>query len=138
MGVREWRIEDQDHKVKSFVFILSKDDTWRPPTALLNLPVLPAWALALAKVIVGPARPLQVLTDDLATQIDKDFVYISAASGRSLVVRGVAPILGEAEGAGARYGTVFFEVGFVADDHEGDFLVVFDADDLFAEFGELV
>jgi hypothetical protein len=120
------------------MFILSKDDTWRPPTALFNLPVLPAWALALARVIVGPARPLQVLTDDLATQIDEDFVYIGAAPGRGLVVRSVAPILGEAEGARARYSAVFFEVGLVADDHEGDFLVVFDADDLLAEFGELV
>jgi hypothetical protein len=81
---------------------------------------------------------LQVLTDDLATEIDEDFVYVGATPGRGLVVRGVAPVLGEAEGAGARYGAVFFEVGFVADDHEGDFFVVFDADDLFAEFGELV
>lgn len=120
------------------MFILSKDDTWRSPTALFNLPVLPAWALALARVIVHPARPLQVLTDDLATQIDKDFVYISAAPGRGLVVRGIAPVLGETEGAGARYGPVFFEVGLVADDHEWDFFVVFDADNLFTEFGELV
>jgi hypothetical protein len=81
---------------------------------------------------------LQVLTDNLATQIDKDFVYIGAAPGRGLVVWGIAPILGEAEGAGAGNCTVFFKVGFVTDDHEGDFFVVFDADDLFAEFGELV
>ena len=38
------------------------------------------------------------------------------------------------EGAGAGDGTIFFEVGFVADDDKGDEGVVFDADDLVAEF----
>lgn len=38
--------------------------------------------------------------------------------------------------AGAGDGAVFFEVGFVADDDERDTGVVFDADDLVAEFVE--
>lgn len=40
------------------------------------------------------------------------------------------------EGFGAGDGAVFFEVRFVADDDEGDEGIVFDADDLVAEFVE--
>ena len=50
----------------------------------------------------------------------------------------MAPTLRDGEGARAGDSAVFFEVGFVADDDEGDALVVFDADDLFAEFVEFV
>ena len=38
------------------------------------------------------------------------------------------------EGAAAGDGAVFFEVGFVTDDDEGDEGVIFDADDLVAKF----
>lgn len=41
------------------------------------------------------------------------------------------------EGAGAGDGAVFFEVGFIADNDERDEGVVFDADDLVAEFVKL-
>lgn len=99
---------------------------------------MPAWTLALAILFGVSARPLQVLADDLATEIDEDFVHVGAAPGRGLVVWGVAPGLGQAEGTGTRHGAVFFEVGLVADDHERDFFVVFDADDLFADFGEFM
>ena len=43
------------------------------------------------------------------------------------------------KGLGAGDGAIFFQVGFVADDDEGDERVVFDSDDLvakFVEFGE--
>ena len=33
---------------------------------------------------------------------------------------------------------ILFEIGLVADDHERDVLIVFDADDLFAKLGQLV
>ena len=44
--------------------------------------------------------------------------------------------MGNLKGAGARDGAVFFEVGFIADDDEGDEGVVFYSDDLVAEFVE--
>ena len=40
------------------------------------------------------------------------------------------------EGAGAGDGTVFFEVGFVANNDKGNVGIVFDANDLVAEFVE--
>ena len=46
------------------------------------------------------------------------------------------PRLGDTECTGARHGSIFFQVGLVADDDEGDRGVVFDADDLVAEFIE--
>lgn len=99
---------------------------------------MPARALALAIKFGVSGRPLQVLADDLATEIDEDFVDVGTAPGRGLVVWSIAPVLRQAEGTGTRHGAVFFEVRLVADDHEGDLFVVFDADDLFAEFRELV
>ena len=41
------------------------------------------------------------------------------------------------KGFGARYGAVFFEVRFVANDDNRDGGVVFDADDLVSEFIEV-
>lgn len=93
--------------------------------------------LPLPRVTARP-RPLLVLANNLATQVNKNLVHVCAAPCRSLVVWSIAPALGEAEGSGSGDGAVFFEVGFVAHDDEGHFLVVFDADDLLAEFGELV
>lgn len=40
------------------------------------------------------------------------------------------------KGLGAGDGAIFFEVGFVANDDKGDKRVVFDSDDLVAEFME--
>lgn len=47
-------------------------------------------------------------------------------------------MLGEGEGSRSGHCPVFFEVGFVSDDDDGDVLVIFDADDLLAELGEFV
>jgi hypothetical protein len=83
-------------------------------------------------------RGLQILANNLATQIDKDLVHVCATTGGCLVVRRIAPALRERKGACARHGAVFFEIGFVADYDNGHFGVVLDADDLFADFGEFV
>lgn len=75
-----------------------------------------------------------VLPDNLPTQIHKRLVHVRSPSRAGFVIRRVVPGLGDREGAGARDGAVFFEIGLVADDDEGDVGVVFDADDLVAEF----
>lgn len=98
-----------------------------------------------------PARPLRsdpcppilhildlaphVLADNLPAEIHKRLVYIRSPPRARLVIGSVAPVLGDAEGAGAGDGAVFFKVAFVADDDEGNGGVVFDADDLVAELG---
>ena len=105
---------------------------------VIPLAVRPVEMVASAVGVAAGFRALQVFADDLAAQVDEDFVDVCAAPGGRLVVWGVAPGLGEAEGAGSGDGAVFFEVGFVADDDQRDFFVVFNADDLFAEFGEFV
>ena len=83
-------------------------------------------------------RALGILLHDLTTQVDEDLIDVCATTRRSLVVRRIVPALCERKGFSARDGTVFFQVGFVADDHDGDGFVVFDADDLFAEFGKFL
>lgn len=95
-------------------------------------------ALALPQRPRGRRIALHILADDLATEVDEDLVDVGSSASRGLVVRGVAPALGEGECAGARHGPVFFQIGFVADDDEWHFLVVFDADDLLAELREFV
>lgn len=47
-------------------------------------------------------------------------------------------MLGDLESACTGHGAVFFEVGLVADDDDGDVGIVFDTDDLVAELGQLV
>ena len=79
--------------------------------------------------------PDDILADNLPAEIHKGLVDVGAPARARLVVRGVAPVLGDGEGAGARDGTVFLEVALVADDDEGHVGVVFDTDDLVAEFG---
>ena len=79
-----------------------------------------------------------VFADDLPAEVHKGFVHVPSGSGRCFVIGCVVPGLGDLEGAGAGDGAVFLEVGLVADDDEGDEGVVFDADDLVAEFVEFV
>lgn len=94
-----------------------------PPRTRLQLPQL---------------RIRLILADDLPAEIHKRLIDIGSPSRGRLVIRGVAPALGDGERAGPRDGTVILEIGFVADDDKGDALVVFDADDLLAELVEFV
>lgn len=84
------------------------------------------------------SSPRAILLDDLGTKIQKYFIHIRPPSGTGLVVRFLPPTLGELEGSGTRYHAVVFHVCFVAYNDHGDVFVVFDADDLFAEFGQFV
>ena len=79
-----------------------------------------------------------ILANNLPAEIHKGLVDTGSPPSTSLVVRGVTPAGGDGEGASAGDGPVFFEVGLVADDDEGDAGVIFDADDLFAQFVEFV
>jgi len=92
----------------------------------------------LSDLRLGDCTPLAFFLNDLGAQVQKHFVDVRPPSRAGLVVRFLAPTLGELEGSGTGDHAVVFHVGFVAHDHEGDVLVVFDADDLFAEFGEFV
>ena len=78
-----------------------------------------------------------VLPDNLPAEIHKGFIDVRPSARARFVIGCVPPALGDTEGAGAGHGAVFFEVTLVANDDEGDTLVVFDADDLVAEFVEL-
>ena len=77
-----------------------------------------------------------VLPDNLPAEIHKGFIDIRSPARTRFVIGRPPPALRDTEGAGAGHGAVFFEVALVADDDEGDALVVFDADDLVAEFVE--
>ena len=55
-----------------------------------------------------------------------------------LIIRCISPALAQAEGLTSGNHTIAFKIGFIADDNNGDVLVVFDADDLLAQLLELV
>lgn len=57
---------------------------------------------------------------------------------RRLIVRRISPALAQSKSFRATHHTITLEVRFVADDDDGDVLVIFDADDLLAKLGELV
>lgn len=78
-----------------------------------------------------------VFHDDLSAEVDKGFVDVCSSPRAGFEIRYV-PFAGYGEGAGARYGAVFFEVGFVADEDHGDVVVFFYSPYLLAELGELV
>lgn len=75
---------------------------------------------------------MQVLSDDLSAEVNEDLVDVGSSASRCLIVRGIAPALGEREGASTGHRAVLLQVGFITYDDDGDFLVIFDADDLFA------
>lgn len=81
-------------------------------------------------------RRRHILADDLPAEIHKGLVHIRAAPRARLVIRRVAPVLADGEGARAGDGAVFFQIGFVAYDDEGDARIVLDPNDLVAEFVE--
>ena len=83
-------------------------------------------------------RPRTVLLYDLRTKVQKHLVDVRPPSGTGLVVRLLTPRLSQLESSSSGHDTVVFHVGFVPDHDERDVFVVFDADDLFAQLGELV
>ena len=80
--------------------------------------------------------PDDILANNLPAEIYKGLVDVGAAARARLVVRGVAPVLGDGEGAGVGDGAIFLEIALIPHDNEGHMGVVFDADNLVAEFGE--
>ena len=83
-------------------------------------------------------RARLILSHNLPAEIHERLVHIRPPPRARLVVWGVSPPLTHGEGSGAGDGAVFFEVGLVADNHEGHAWIVFDADYLFAQLVKLV
>lgn len=110
------------------------------PTPLIPIPLPPPLPPAIPPVLLpSPLRlpPVQVLPDNLPTHVHKHLVHIQSASRAGLVVGDVAPHLRDLEGFGAGDAAVVFEVGFVADEHDGDgWVVVLHVRDLLAELAE--
>jgi hypothetical protein len=116
----------------------------RPTTAPFPSPIPPTLPTPTTRAILirhqpshfllraGPPR-LYILPNDLPAQILKHLIDIRASARRRLVVGHTAPRLGDLEGAGARDGAVVFQVGLVADQHDGHGLGVFNAHDLVAQ-----
>ena len=77
-----------------------------------------------------------VFADYLPAEIHKCFVHIPSRPRGCFIIWGVVPGLGDLEGLGAGDGAVFFKVRFVADDDKGHERVIFDSNDLIAEFVE--
>lgn len=118
---------------------LSQDIT---PRALGNLLSSPSPLLVRPSRTIPPLhlphlRGGHILADNLPAEIHKGLVDIGPPPRTRLVIRRIPPRLADAEGARARHGPVFFQVGFVADNDQGNALVVFDAHDLVAELVEL-
>ena len=83
-------------------------------------------------------RARLILPHNLPAEIHERLIHIRAPSRARLIIRSVSPTLTDGEGSGTGDGAVFFEVGLIADNDEGDTRIVFDADDLLAELVELV
>lgn len=79
-----------------------------------------------------------VLADDLPADVDEDFVHVCAAAGAGLVVWRITPLLRDGKGSRAADLSVFFQVGLVAHQYYGDVWIVFEVDELLAEFVEFV
>lgn len=80
-----------------------------------------------------------ILADNLPAEIHKRLVNVSPAARARFVIRRVAPRLRNGKCTRPRHCPVFFQIGFIADDDEGDAGVVFDPHDLIPElvqFGE--
>lgn len=102
------------------------------PSGLIPRPPLSVGA----RLHLPHLRRGHILADNLPAEIHKRLVHIGPASRARFVIRRVAPVLADGEGARSGDGAVFFEIGFVAHDDERNSRVVFDADNLVAEFVE--
>lgn len=90
--------------------------------------------------MVGPVvrRYFHVPPYDLSAQVLEDLVDVLSPPRTRFVIRHVAPALADTKRTHSRDGPVFFQVALVAHEHYWYPLVVLDADDLRAEFFELV
>ena len=75
-----------------------------------------------------------ILGDHLAAQVNERLIHIRPLARAGLIVGSIVPAVGDLEGAVPVDGAVIVEVRFVTHDHDGDQGVVFDADDLVAQF----
>ena len=107
------------------VFLASQNRAKPPP-----LPSRPLFRLIAPRLVLGSLIP-----HNLPAQIRKDLVYILPFTSRGFVERDTTPRLRQADGAVLGYGANLVEVGFVADNDEGDLVGLFDADYLVAEVG---
>ena len=83
---------------------------------------------------ISHLRSRHILADNLPAEIHKRLVNICPPSRARFVVRGVAPALADRECTCTRHRPVFFQVGLVAHDDEGNARIIFYADNLVAEF----
>ena len=96
------------------------------------------WFFSLDATLHIPNMPRRdILPNNLPAEINKRLVNISPRSCAAFIVWSIIPRAGDREGAGSSDGAILFEIAFVADDDERDERIVFDADDLIAEFLEL-
>lgn len=75
-----------------------------------------------------------ILADNLPAEIHERLIDICPPSRARFVVRRVAPALADRECARTRHRPVFFQVGLVAHNDEWNARVIFDANNLIAEF----
>jgi hypothetical protein len=98
-------------------------------------PIPPSLSIA-AIPATTPSRPF--LLNNLLTQIHKHLINIRPPSRTGLIIWFLAPTLRHLERSRPRNDPIILHVGFIADHDQRYILVVFDPDDLFAEFGEFV
>lgn len=100
------------------------------------VPVPSMWSLLPSPPVfhVSHLCSRHILADNLPAEIHKRLVDICPPSRARFVIRGVAPALADGERARTRHRPVFFQVGLVAHNDEGNARIIFDADDLVAQF----
>lgn len=147
VGSRWWRVARSTSwslftlRLSGFLFIEVRSDLKdhaRSPSSRLTsslflfLGSVGPFPFALLIVAALRRAALQIFPNDLPAEIDKHLVNIGSPAGRGLVVGGIAPALREGKCASTRHRTVLFEIRLVSYNHNGNFLVVLDANDLFS------
>ena len=88
--------------------------------------------------LVVPVVLTFVLLEDLTTQVVEGLIDVDATASRGLVIRLRAPLLSQLECSALGDNSIFLQVAFVAHHDDGNIIVVFDADDLLSQGGQLV
>lgn len=101
-----------------------------------SFPVPPMWSLPPSPPAfhISYLRSRHILADNLPAEIHKRLVDICPPSRARFVVGGVSPALANRECARTRDRPVFFQVGLVAHNDEGNSRIIFYANNLVAEF----
>lgn len=71
------------------------------------------------------SRFRQVLPNDLPAYVDENFVDVRCSSCARFVIWYVSPALRQLECFRSRHGSVFLQVGFVANENNGERWIVF-------------